>query len=64
MDEEHLETIIALLKNILLRQATPNSKDIRYWECNCGMENIALASDPQVCIICNRTKPLRIEGNK
>ncbi len=60
--EDQLETIISLLKNLLLRIALPQGKDIQYWKCACGMENITLASDPKECLICNRLEPLRIEG--
>tara|TARA_R110000796_G_scaffold251188_1_gene382023 strand:+ start:1889 stop:2086 length:198 start_codon:yes stop_codon:yes gene_type:complete len=62
--EEQLDKIIGLLRNLLLRQATPVGNDIKYWKCACGMENINLASDPMVCIICERQEQLRIEAEK
>ena len=62
--EDQLDRIIGLIKNLLLRQATPQGEDISYWKCPCGFENITLASDPKECIICERVTPLRIEAGK
>tara|TARA_R110000796_G_scaffold252565_1_gene387859 strand:- start:829 stop:1023 length:195 start_codon:yes stop_codon:yes gene_type:complete len=64
MDDEKLDRIIALLENLILRKATPQSKDIVYWSCTCGFENIGLESSPRECLICGSLEPLRIEAAK